>query len=87
MINVIVPLIISIIAFSIGCFLVYKMLKDTKKWDEFWERENRQRPLAPKGWAESDASKLLSYLFALLFFFGGLITMIASFFALLKYLQ
>jgi len=87
MLELIFSLVISIIAFSFGCFLAYKMLKDTKKWDEFWGRENRQRPLAPKGWSESDASKLLSYLFALFLFFGGLITVISSFFNLLKYLR
>jgi len=87
MIDAIVQLIISIIVFSLGCFLVYKILKDTKKWDETWERENRQRPLVPKDWAESDISKLLTYLFALFFFFGGLIIMISSFLTLLKYLR
>jgi hypothetical protein len=63
------------------------MLRDTKKWNEFWERENFQRPFAPSGWAKSDVAKLLSYLFALFLFFGGLMIMISSFFALLKYLR
>lgn len=78
MIDLIASLIISIIAFSIGCFMAYRLYKDHQGWDKFWESQNRQRPLAPKNWAGSDMSKLLSYLFAAVLLFGGFIAMISS---------
>ncbi|MCL4267686.1 MAG: hypothetical protein KJ069_31225 [Anaerolineae bacterium] len=78
MIDLVVPLVVSIIAFSIGCFMAYRLYKDRQGWDEFWESQNRQRPLAPKTWAGSDISKLFSYLFAALLLLGGFIAMVSS---------
>jgi len=72
--------------FSFGCFLMYRLLKDHQEWDSFWERENRQNPIAPENWSGSDASKLMSYLFAILFFFGGLFVLIQSAFKLLMFI-
>lgn len=87
MIELVVPLVVSIILFSAGCLMAFKIVKDRENWDRFWEIENRNKPLIPKNWAESDTLKLLTYLFAFLFFFGGLIIMLSSFSDLLKYLR
>lgn len=86
MAEIIISLLISIIAFIFGCFLLYKLSKDQKKWDEFWENQNKQNPLAPKSWPGSDTSRLLSYILPFAFFLGGFLAMISSFLKLLFFL-
>jgi sulfonate transport system ATP-binding protein len=44
MIEAILGLLISMLAFGVGGYMVYQMFKDTEKWDRFWENQNRQRP-------------------------------------------
>lgn len=87
MIAIVLSLMLSIIVFGLGCFFVYLLLKDQQKWDEFWETQNRNRPLAPKNWAGSGASKLLSYLFPIVMLFGGFLALISSILDILKYLR
>jgi hypothetical protein len=77
-IEAILGLLISMLAFGVGGYMVYQMFKDTEKWDRFWENQNRQRPLVPKNWPGSAASKLLSYLFAIVMLFAGFIMTIST---------
>ena len=64
MVEAVSGLFFSSVAFGAGCFMAYQILRHRQRWDDFWERQNRQRFLAPKGWARSAVSKWLSYLFA-----------------------
>ena len=87
MIDIVFPLIFSIIVFSLGCFFVYLILKDQQKWNEFWESQNRNRLLTPKNWAGSDVSKFFSYLFPIVLLVGGFLAIVASLSNLFKYLK
>lgn len=87
MIEAVLSLLISMLAFGIGSYMVYQISKDKEKWDNFWENENRQRPLAPKNWPGSDASKLLTYLFAFMLLFGGLLATFSSILNVIKYVK
>lgn len=63
-------LLAPLISLGLGCIMIYWILKDRQRWDDFWEGQNRGRPLAPN-WAGSSASKILSYILATLLFIGG----------------
>jgi hypothetical protein len=69
------PLIAPLISFCLACFMLYWIVADKPRWDEFWAEQNRGRPFAPRGWAESPVMRLLTYLFAVLLTLGGLMGM------------
>lgn len=75
----ITDLIVSGIAFSFGCFMVYQVLARRARWDAFWEEQNRGRPFAPDSWAGSPFSKALTYLVAFVALLGGLAGLCRSF--------
>ena len=72
-----IPLLVSLISFSLGSFMMYWILKDKQKWDGFWEDLNRDRPLAPD-WAGSRLSRAFTYLMAVLLLLGGFLGMCRS---------
>ncbi len=65
--------------------MAYQILRHRQRWDGFWEQQNRQRFLAPKGWAGSATSKLLSFLFAAVLLIGGLLGFFSYLFNLVAF--
>lgn len=84
MAHLLVPVVVSMTMFSLGCFMIYMILKDRQKWDDFWEDQNRQRPLVPNSWPGSKGSKVFSYIFAIGMFTGGGIALLSSIGELLR---
>jgi hypothetical protein len=83
MVEAVFGLIFSGVAFGAECFLVYQIVRHRDRWDDFWGRQNRQRFLAPKGWAESAVSQWLSYVFAIVLLIGGFLGLLSSLVSLL----
>ena len=83
MVEAVSGLFFSSVAFGAGCFMAYQILRHRQRWDDFWERQNRQRLLAPKGWAGSPVSHWFSYLFAIVLLLGGFLGLLSSLVSLL----
>lgn len=66
-------LIVSAVTFIMGGVMVYLIVADRDRWDQFWEDQNRDRPLTPASWAGSPLSKAITYILALMFFVTGLL--------------
>jgi hypothetical protein len=86
MLTLIVPVVLSALAFGIGCAMTYVVVSNRQGWDKFWEDQNRRRPFAPSDWAGSSSSKVLTYLITAVVLLGGGVALVSSTARLLDYI-